>query len=67
MNDDKLFSTLEELKDEFTKYEEHERKRAEHARKRDDEYDYQFHTIYANAYKNIVYNINLKINELKGA
>lgn len=67
MNEDKLLTTLEALKNEFTGYEEHERKRAMQAQKRNDEYDCQFHTIYANAYRNIVYNINLKINEIKGA
>ena len=51
MNEDKLLTTLEALKNEFTGYEEHERKRAMQAQKRNDEYDCQFHTIYANAYQ----------------
>ena len=61
-----LFTSLEELKNEFIGYEEHERKRALHAQKRGDESDYQFHITYANAYKNVAYGINRKILELKG-
>ena len=36
-----LFNSLDELQEEFTGYEEHERKRALQARKRGDESDYQ--------------------------
>ena len=61
-----LFNSLDELQEEFTGYEEHERKRALQARKRGDESDYQFHTTYANSYKNVAYTINKKILELKG-
>lgn len=61
-----LFNSLDELQEEFTGYEEHEQKRALQARKRDDESDYQFHTTYANAYKNVAYTINKKFLELKG-
>lgn len=66
MTKEQLKQWLIDLKNEFTDYEEHERKRALQAQRRDDLSDYQFHTTYANAYKNVAYTIDKKIKELQG-
>lgn len=64
--EERFYQALNGLKNEFTGYAEHERKRALQAQRRDDLGDYQYHTIYANAYKNVAYTIDRKIKELQG-
>lgn len=66
MTKEQLTQWLIDLKNEFIGYEEHERKRALQAQRRDDTSDYQFHTTYANAYKHVAYTIDKKIIELQG-